>query len=144
MLPQLELPDLSPEALRALAEYLSKLSTELQRQADGLEAAGRVRELSSRRFDQAKAAFTNAGQMVMAYVEIGTPVHAAVDLVIAASGFDQEQVRFAYSLAQRQRRQNREIVISWLKEQGWTDAQIGDVVGLHEKSVTRLRNSTES
>lgn len=139
MLPQLELPDLSPEALRALAEYLSKLSTEIQRQAENVEASSQIAQFSRDRFDRARANFDHTGSMVLAYVDNGTPINAALELVTAASGFDHEQVRFAYSLAQRERRHQREIVIAWLKRRGWSDEKIAEVVGLHEKSVTRLR-----
>ena len=98
--------------------------------------AERKREASER--------FYSTGNMVLSYIANGTPINAAVDLIAAATGYDDEQVRFAYSLALRKRREERDIVIAWLKKKRWTDAQIAQVVDMHEKSVTRLRGQNSS
>jgi len=144
MLPQLDVDDLSPEALRNLAKFLTELSNGLNARADRLDQARDQKMGFAERKREASERFYSTGNMVLSYIANGTPINAAVDLIAAATGYDDEQVRFAYSLALRKRREERDIVIAWLKKKRWTDAQIAQVVDMHEKSVTRLRGQNSS
>jgi hypothetical protein len=139
MLPIFELPNLPPNGLKAIADYLEKLATFIRQHAQNSAQQDQNSEASIDRFALAKSEFKKLGQIVAEQISAGTPYKIAVQLTVAATGHDTDAVQFSYTLHQRQRRQNRATVIAWLKSKNWTDAAIAEVVDLHEQSVQRIR-----
>lgn len=135
-----EIPDLPPEGLNKLADYLVKMAEQVRSHATHAQGTAQNSERRREQFSSAKAAYKQLGYIVAQQIEAGSPYNIAIELTAKATGYDADNVKFSYTLYQRQRREDRATVIKWLKSKGWTDMAIGEIVDLHEGSVNRIRH----
>ena len=144
MLPSIT-PRLPPNALNALADYLEEVSKHFHEESKiARQAAINAQENQSspKHSETAKAEIIQIGDMIADYIQHGSSLETAMQLARKDTGRNRDATDLAWALHQRRQRENRTIAIKWLKSQGWTDAQISHAVGLHQKSVARIRRQS--
>lgn len=133
---------MSAPNLRRFAEELDRAATRARCRADELDAREAYRALRPQRIKQNRREMREAAHQVIQLIETGFPEKEALEVVRAdfpiALDVLRSQVTKVRTTRAHQERSRRNRRILQLRGQGKTDAEIGEAVGLHHKSVSRI------
>jgi len=129
------IPKLPAHALRSLAMFYESMARDFLAAAELAEKKDQKKvEMKAR-----KKRIFDAEEMILSYLTHGHSQDSAVATVASMTGIDEKVLLTVLPKAKKStvvERRNREIML--LREQGRSLEQIGEVVQLHPKSVSRI------